>query len=154
MFPNPSGLIHGTLIVGALLAAESTRRESFPATVGGVGIALVLYWLTHAYSEVAEERLESGEPMTVASVRRTLIHELTIVAGAAMPLLALLLCWVAGASLDSAVTAAIWTSVAMIVGIEVLAGIRAELEGRQLALQIGAGVLFGMGVIALRIVLH
>lgn len=154
MFPNPGGLVHGTLVVGALLAAESTRRESFPATVGAVGIAIILYWLTHAYSEVTEQRLASGVPMTAAFVRRTLRHELMILAGAAMPLLALLVSWAVGAPLGTAVTAAIWTAVGMIVAIEVLAGVRADLTGRQLALQVGAGMLFGMLVIVLRIILH
>jgi hypothetical protein len=154
MFPNPGGLIHGTLVVGALLAAESTRRESFAATVGAVGVALMLYWLTHAYSKVTEHRLQTGEPMTVASVGQTLIHELTIVGGAAMPLLALLICWMVDAPLSAAVSAAIWTSVGMIVAIEVVAGVRAELTGRQLAMQVAAGVLFGGLVIVLRLILH
>lgn len=154
MFPNPSGLIHGTLVVGALLAAESTRRESFAATVGAVGVALMLYWLTHAYSKVTEHRLETGEPMTAASVGRTLIHELTIVGGAAMPLLALLISWAVGAPLSTAVIAAIWTSVGMIVAIEVVAGVRMELTGRQLALQIAVGIMFGMLVIVLHLILH
>jgi hypothetical protein len=44
----------------------------------------------------------------VASIGRTLAHELTIVGGAAMPLLALLISWAVSAPLSTAVTAAIW----------------------------------------------
>lgn len=154
MFPNPSGLIHGTLVVGALLAAESARRETFAATIGAVAVALTLYWLTHAYSEITEHRLENNQPLTLAGVGRTLAHELMIVAGAVMPLVALLLSWAAGAGLGTAVTAAIWTSVGMIVMIEVIAGVRAELTGGQLVLQILAGVVFGLLVILLRLILH
>ncbi|HET9718747.1 MAG TPA: hypothetical protein VFP55_01585 [Solirubrobacteraceae bacterium] len=154
MFPNPSGLVYGTLVVGALLAAESTRRETFGATVGALAVTLMLYWLAHAYSELTEHRLQTGSPITLASVTRTLAHELTILAGAAMPLVALLFGWAAGAALEAAVNAAIWTSVGMIIAIELLAGVRGHLKGGQLATQIAAGVLFGLLVIVLHIVLH
>jgi hypothetical protein len=42
----------------------------------------------------------------------------------------------------------------MIMAIEVMAGVRAELTGRQLAMQIAVGILFGMLVIVLRLILH
>lgn len=154
MFPNPGGLIYGTLVVGALLSAESTRHETFAATIGAVVLALALYSLTHAYSDLAEERLERNVPLTLAGLGRTLLHELTIDAGAVVPLLALLIAWAVGADLKTAVAIAIWASAAVIVVIEVVAGIRAELTGRQLAVQITAGVLFGLGVIGLQVILH
>lgn len=154
MFPNLGGLVYGILVVDALLAAESARREQFPATIGAVALAITLYWLTHAYSDLTERRLEHNERLTLAAVGRTLIHDLMIVAGAALPLLALLISWAAGASLGTAVIVAIWTSAVVIVVIEVIAGIRAELTGKQLAIQIVVGALFGLGVILLRVILH
>ena len=154
MVSNAGGLIHGTLMVGALLAAASARRETFASTIGAVAIAVFLYWLSHAYSELTEERLETGDPLTRSSVARTLVRELTIVAGAATPLLALLISWAVGAPLGTAVIAALWVSVAIIVGIEIVAGVRAELTGKQLAVQIAVGGLLGMLVFVLHIVLH
>ena len=71
-----------------------------------------------------------------------------------MPFLVLMICWAFGASLYTAVTTAIWTSAAMVVAIEVLIGLRAELTGRQLVLQSAFGAFLGLLIIALRIVLH
>ena len=154
MLPNPGAVVYGTITVGALLAAESAKRESYAGTVAAVAIAMLVYWLAHAYSEFTEDRLEQNQPLTLVGLRRTLVHELMIVAGAAIPLLELLICWSAGVRLTSAVTAAIWTSAAMIVLIEVLAGVRAKLSPRALVAQTAIGALFGFLVIALKLVLH
>jgi hypothetical protein len=154
MLLNPGAVIYGTITVGALLAAESARRETYAGTVGAVAIALVVYWLAHAYSDFTEHRLEQQQPLRISTLAHTLAHELMIIAGAAIPLLALLICWAVGAQLTTAVTAAIWTSAAMIVIVEVVAGLRAKLSGRELAAQTACGAVFGLLVIALKVVLH
>jgi hypothetical protein len=154
MLPNAGAIVYGTITVGALLAAESAKRETYAATIGAVAIAMLVYWLAHADFVFTESRLEHNRPLTLASLARTLRHELIILAGAAMPLLALLICWVAGVGLRSAVTAAIWTSAAMIVVIEVVAGMRAERSARTLAAQAAVGLVFGLLVIVLKVILH
>jgi hypothetical protein len=78
---------------------------------------------------------------------------MTIV-GAAIPLAALLVCWIAGVRLTSAVAAALWTSAATIVIVEVVAGVRAKLAAAALMAQAAVGALFGLLVIALKLVLH
>lgn len=154
MLPNPGGVVYGTLTIGALLAAESAVRETYAATVGAVALAMLVYSLAHSYSEFAEHRLERKQPLTLPVLTRTLTHGLMVGVGAAVPLLALLICWAAGVDLTSAVDAAIWTSAAMIVLVEVVAGVRAELSGRALVVQIAAGAVFGLLVIALKLILH
>jgi hypothetical protein len=62
--------------------------------------------------------------------------------------------WLAGASLSAAVAAAIWADAGMIVVIEVVAGVRAELSGRALVIQSTVGALLGLLIIVLRLVLH
>lgn len=154
MLPNPGALVYGTITVGALLAAESAKRETYAETVGAVVIALLIYWLAHAYSDFAEHRLERRAPFKFDGLARTLAHEVVILVGAGIPLLALLLCWIAGAPLTTGVTTAIWTSAGTLVGIEVIAGLRAHLSGRALLGQTAVGALFGLLVIALKLVLH
>jgi hypothetical protein len=154
MLANPRGALYGTITVGVLLAAESAERETYADTVGAVAIALLVYWLAHAYSEFAERRLAHQQPLTFHGLARTLVRELMIIAGAAIPLLAVLICWVVGVRLASAVTAALWTSAVMIVIVEVVAGVRAELSTRALVAQSAVGTLFGLLVIALKLVLH
>jgi hypothetical protein len=145
--------VYGTITVGALLAAESARRETYADTVGAVAIALLVYWLAHAYSEFTEHRLELQEPITLDGVARSLVHGLSIIAGASIPLLALLVAWVAGAALTSAVAAALWTAAAVIVVVELAAGVRARLSAGALIAQTAVGALFGLLVIALKLVL-
>lgn len=154
MLPNTGGVLYGTIMVGALLAAESTNRETYGRTVGAVMIALLLYWLVHAYSSFAEHRVERGERLTLRGLVSTLGAELMIVAGAAIPLLAVLICWAVGARLSTAVDAAIYTSSAMIVVVEIFAGVSAELSGRDLVVQSALGAVFGLLVISLNLSLH
>jgi len=66
----------------------------------------------------------------------------------------LLIFWAAGAQLSAAVSAAIWTSAVMIVIIELVIGVRAQLSGRDLVLQTAFGAMLGLLVLALRVVLH
>jgi len=154
MAMNSFGAVYGTISVAALLAAESAMRESYPETVGAVVVTLLMYWLAHSYAELASERLQSGERLTLRSVARTMAGELTILIGAAVPLLAVVACWIAGASIETGVTVGVWTSAAMIVVLELAIGLNAELSGRELAAQVAIGALLGLLVIAVRLILH
>ena len=155
MLQNPAaGLIYGTIVVAALLDAESAARETYPATVGGVVIAVLLYWLAHAYADFTGHRLKRREAIEFREFGGSLITELTIVLGAAIPLAVLFLSWAAGASLDTAVNVGIYTSAAMVVVIELVAGLRARLAGAHLLLQVSFGAALGGLIIALKVVFH
>jgi hypothetical protein len=151
---NPARLVYGTILVATLLSAESARQETYAKTVGAVAIALLLYWLANAYAEFTGDRMQAGEHFSYAALVQTGRRELALLYGAAAPLLVLLVYWVAGAALSSAVTAAIWTSAAIIVVTELVIGVRAELTGRELIRQSAFGVVLGLLVIALRVLLH
>jgi hypothetical protein len=49
--------VYGTITMGALLAAESARGESFRRTVEASVLALGLVWAAHAYAAVLGHRL-------------------------------------------------------------------------------------------------
>jgi hypothetical protein len=151
---NLSGAITGTITVGALLAAETAERETYVETVGAVALALILYWVAHAYASSAAKRIEDGQHLTPKGFVDALAHEVTILGGAAVPVLMLVAFGVAGARLSTAVTAAIWTAAAMIAGIEITAAIRAGAKGRELAAQATIGIGLGLLVIAINAVLH
>lgn len=97
---NPAGLIYGTIVVAALLAAENARQETYPRTAGAVAITLALYWLAYSYAEFTGERIERSEHFTYAGLVRAAKAELAVLLGAAVPFGVLLACWVAGASLS------------------------------------------------------
>ena len=146
--------VYGTVSIGALLAAESAKQETYAATFGAVALTLLLYVLIHSYSDYSAERLDEGEPLELAGLGRTILLESWLLVGAGVPLIALVISWLLGASLSTAVTVAVWTSAAMVVILELVSGLRAGETGRDLAMQIGIGALFGVMVILLRIVLH
>jgi hypothetical protein len=151
---NPRGLVYGTILVATLLAAEPPRRETYARTVAAVAVAMIVYWLATSYAEFTGDRVRAEEPFTLGSFVHTAVRELAVVYGALGPLLAVLVCWTAGAQLTTAVTIAVWTAVAIIIAIEIAIGIRAELTGKQLIVQTSMGVLLGLMVVALRVLLH
>lgn len=151
---NPGGLVYGTILVATLLAAESPRRETYPKTVAAVAVALLVYWLAASYAEYTGHRVRQGEHFEPSGFTAAARHELALLAGALVPLVALLIGWGAGAGLQTGVTVAIWTAVAIIVATEVVIGVRAELTGRDLIVQTSLGVLLGLLVVALRVLLH
>ena len=156
---RPASVIYGVLAVGALLAVESGRHESYADTVGSVVIALCLYWLAHAYADVLGHRLQTHERLSIMVLGRALRDEATILLGAALPLLALLLTWAFGVALATGVTAALWTSVGSLIAFELLAGIRAR-AGRspigpgELVLEASVGITMGLAILALKVVLN
>jgi hypothetical protein len=151
---NPAGTVYGTITVGALLAAESGLHDTYPETVGSVVVALVIYWLAHSYAELLGHRLAAGERLTARELGRALGRDWAIVRGAGAPLLALLVAWAVGAGQGAAITAALWTCAASLVAFELLAGLRARAQPAELALELCVGAAMGLGVIALRVILH
>jgi hypothetical protein len=151
---NPGRLVYGTIAVGTLLAAESARQETYVETVFAVAITLLLYWLAHSYSEFVDRRLEHGKPFSLDGFADAALHELAVLVGAAIPLIVLVIWWLADASLGAAVSAAVWTSAIVIVVIEIVIGRRAELSGREFVTQTAFGTILGLLVIAVRLLLH
>ena len=154
MSGNPAGLVYGTIAVGALLAAESVRRETYLKTVAAVVLTLVLYWLAHSYAQFTAQRLRDHGRFTFDGLLQTALHELSVLAGAVLPLAMVLILWVTGASLNAAVTAAIVTAATAIVVIEAAIAIRAELPLRDVLGQTVLGAVLGVMVLELRVLLH
>jgi hypothetical protein len=151
---NPGGVVYGVIVVGALLAAEDGLHDSYLDTIASALIAAALYWLAHAYAELLSQRLTRRERLTAGALARALADDRAIVRGAALPLAAIVLAWLAGASQHAAVTAALWTAVACMLAFELLAGVRARASARELAFDACVGAALGVAILALKIVLH
>jgi positive regulator of sigma E activity len=151
---NPAGAVYGIITIGALLAAESGLRETYPQTVGSVSIAVVLYWFAHSYADVLGLRLTEQRRLTSAELWHTFVQDWSIVRGASAPLMALLIAWLAGAEQTTAVTAAVWTAVASLIAFELAAGLRARSKPRELALEVLVGATMGLALLVLRALLH
>jgi membrane protein YqaA with SNARE-associated domain len=151
---NTPRVVYGTITVGVLLAVETAARETYAETVGSVVLALVVYWLAHSYAELTAQRIDEGQRLSRAGVIHSARNEAWILAGGALPLLPILIWWVAGGNLTNAVTAGIWTAAGMIVVYELVAGLRADLTVWELVVQTAVGATLGVIVIAIKVVLH
>jgi hypothetical protein len=151
---NPGGLVYGTILIAALLSAESAKVHNYWDTVAGVALTEVIYWLALSYSEFTGERAADGEPFRMAGFWKSAKHELAVSEGALVPLLVLFGCWIAGVELYNGIRLAIYASAGVIVLAELVIGIRSEQHGVQLLISAALGVVFGLMVIALRLLLH
>jgi hypothetical protein len=151
---NPARVVYGLLTVGALMAAESGHHETYAELILSALITTFLYWLLHAYSAVLGHRLATGAHLTLQTLSHGLVDEWAIVRGAAIPLLALIIAWLAGAGQETGVTVAVYSAVAGLVVFELAAGIRSREALGELALEVGIGVIMGLAILGLRIILH
>jgi hypothetical protein len=151
---NPQGAVYGLLTVGALLAAESGLKDTYPETVGSTAIAVTMYWFAHSYADVLGLRLSEQRRLGWRELRATFIQDWSIARGAALPLLALLVAWAAGASQTTAVSAGVWTVVGSLLAFEVAAGIRSRAKPIELVFDVSVGTTLGLAILALRALLH
>ena len=151
---NPGGYVYGTILVATLLAAENPGHETYGRTAIGVGLALAVYWLAISYAEDVSHRAAGEAHFSLRGFLGVAGREVPVVIGALGPLAAVLLCWLAGASLHTAVIVASWSAAGIIALTELLLGLRSHLDGVDLLVQTTAGVLFGLAVVALRLLLH
>jgi VIT1/CCC1 family predicted Fe2+/Mn2+ transporter len=136
------------------MAAESGRNESYADTIASAFVATALYWLAHSYADVLGRRLASPEKLSARALREALVHEFAVVRGAAIPLLALLICWALGASQPTAVTVALWSSIASLFLFELVAGMRSRATPREIALETSVGAVMALAIVFLKAILH
>ena len=104
------------ILIGALLAAESGLHDSYSATVASVAIGpSPSYWLAHSYAAMLGRRLSERGRLSLGALVQALAREWAIVRGALIPLLALLVCWAAGASQATGIAVAIWAAVVALI---------------------------------------
>ena len=151
---NPERVVYGLILIGALLAAESGLHDSYPATVASVAIGLAVYWLAHSYAAVLGRRLSEHERLNLRALVQALVREWAIVRGALIPLLALLVCWAAGASQATGIAVAIWAAVIALIMLELLAGLAAGAGTGELLLEGGVGAVMGLAILALKALAH
>jgi hypothetical protein len=151
---NPSGAVYGVIVIGALLAAESGQHESYLDAFASAAVAAALYWLAHAYAGILGARLAAGTRLSGAALFRALAHDWALIRGASLPLLALLGAAVAGATEETAVSVAVWSSVACLFGFELIAGLRSRAKPGELALEVAVSLTMGVAILALKVILH
>jgi hypothetical protein len=151
---NAAEAIYGTILIGALLAAESGLHDNYLDAIASGVIAAALAWLARAYSDLLGRRLEHRRRLTVRALARALREDWAIVRGATVPLLVLAIAWLAGTPLQTGITLALWGAVSSLIALELLAGIRADSNVRELTLEVVVGAAMGIGILVLKVLLH
>ena len=150
---NLSGAIYGTITAGALLAVESSYRQTLAQAASALATTLVLYWLAHTYASLLEQRLRTAKRWSPSDLVTGLLHEWPIVQGAFIPMIVLVAVAVAGASVRHAEYAALASSAVLLLVLEVLAGQRAKLGRAEAAADVAVGIVLALGLIAVKALL-
>jgi hypothetical protein len=153
--PAPGNEIYGTLTAAALLAIETDRRETLWQAGISLGVAIVALWLAHGYAVSVGHRFAPGEEETafhhlVGSLR----DEAGILRGVIIPLLVLTGCGLAGVSDSTAISAAFFSTVAVLVAVELIAGLFSSRRARDVVVEVGTSVIVGVGVVLLKYIVH
>jgi len=151
---HPAGLMHGAVIMGAVLALVSEDDTSPEGVAGASATVLVIYWLTFAYTD-ALGHLSGGE-------RAHLVHRLLrygrrdlAVPLGGLPALLTMVVWLSfGSSLTAAVNAALWLTLGLLAAVGYLAAHVAGVTRWRLVAETLFAALFGAGMITLNTWLH
>lgn len=123
--------IYGTIITAAVLAAAGDSVRTLALAVS-ILVTLLVYWLAEEYAVLLGEQLEDGRLPTWADVRTALATTWTMVSASYVPLLALILARVLGASRPDAANVALVVAIVLLMIYAWSAGRAAHLRGRQL----------------------
>ena len=109
-----------------------------------------MYWLAEEYAELLGEQLEGGHLPTWADVRTALAATWPMVTASYIPLLAVILAHLLGASLSAAANAGLAVAIVLLMIYAWSAGRAAQLRGRQLLIITAAAAALGLLMIILK----
>jgi len=141
--------IYGAIITAAILDTAGDRMST-GALVIAVVVTLVVYWLAEEYAELLGEQVEGGRLPTWAYIQGALASTWPMVSASFLPLLALVIARVAGATSLEAANAGLVMAV-MVLAVHGWTASRAShLRGHQLLLTTSIAIGLGLAMIALK----
>lgn len=141
--------IYGAIVTAAILDTAG-GHVSTAALVVSVVVTLLVYWLAEEYAEVVGEQVEGGRLPSRASVRSALAATWPMVTASYVPLLALVLAWLAGASDLTAANVGLAAAVILLTFHGWLAARAAQLRGRPLFFATATAAALGIVMILLK----
>jgi hypothetical protein len=141
--------IYGAIITAAILAAVGGHLRT-GALVVSVVVTLLVYWLAEEYAELLGEQIAGGRLPSRAYLREALAATWPMVSASYLPLLALLLARVAGATMNQAANVGLAAAVVLLTVHGWWAARSARLHGRQLLFATSVAALLGLAMIALK----
>jgi len=149
---HAEGLISGTVVCGAVIAAGAGHIDAVPSLVAAILLTVGAYWLAHLYSATVAG-LVQHEPAWPA-LRRGIAHSWVLLAASLIPVAILLTVDALGAGISTAARVALVATIGLLALYGGLAGHRGGLGARGIALcAIGGGSL-GVLLVLMKSALH
>jgi hypothetical protein len=149
---STAAAIYGVIVSSAVMAA-SHANGAF-AVAASVVVTLVVYWAAERYARLIAERIHDGQRPSWRQARRQLTRGWELVTASFLPLVVMIVARLLGADVSGAVLGGLVCSTVMlcVAGWEI--GRHGHLSiGERLVSAIVAG-LFGVGMIAMKALLH
>ena len=141
--------IYGAIITAAIIAAVGGKLPTLALAVS-VLVTLVVYWVAEEYAELLGEQVTGGHLPTWAYVRGALAHTWPMVSASYLPLLALVLARLAGASASTAANVGLVAAVLLLTFHGWSAGRASHLRGWQLAGVTSVAAALGLVMVLLK----
>jgi hypothetical protein len=158
---NPREAIYGTIVAMGVIAASAVGDEPAKIILADTVATLLVFWLAHVYVDVLANKVQeawhgqTGMPMMMArQFLAVMTREFSMVAAPALSLLFLLLSVLGLLEKGAAVTLALWSGVAQLVGWGIAV---ARKPGRSWPGALLGGVsngAFGLVIVGLESLLH
>jgi hypothetical protein len=147
--PRRAAGIYGAIVTASILAAAGGHLPA-GALVVAVVVTLVVYWVAEEYAELLGEQAEAGRLPTWPHIRAALAATWPMVSASFLPLLALVLTWLAGGSVPTAANVGLAVAIVLLAIHGWSAGRAAQLRGRQLVAATSVAALLGLVMIVLK----
>jgi hypothetical protein len=141
--------IYGAIITAAILAAAGAKLPT-TALVVSVVVTLLVYWLAEEYAELLGEQAEKGVLPTWPSIQGALAATWPMVSSSYLPLLALVVARLAGATPLTAANVGLAVAIVVLTVHAWWAGRAVQLRGRQLFVVTLAAAGLGLVMILLK----
>ncbi len=146
---NPSGVIFGTITVGAILAGENAKGETVATSIEVAVLVVGLFWVVHAWSDDTGERIVTRRRLQWRPFAAALEHQASILRSIVLPVVALVIAGLAGASDGTSLWVGTITCAVTLVVIELLSALRNRLSAREVVIESTAGAVFGCVLLVL-----
>jgi hypothetical protein len=144
--------IYGVIVSSAVMAASHANGAVVVAA--SVVITLVVYWAAERYARLIAERIHDGQHPTWREVRRQLTQGWEFVTASFLPLVVMIVVRLLGVGVSGAVLAGLICSTVLLCAAGWEIGRRGQLStGERVVSAVVAG-LFGVGMIAMKALLH
>lgn len=151
---NPAGVIFGTITVGAVLAGENAKGETVGTSIEAALLVLALFWVVHAWSDDTGERIKQRRRLEWRPFAAALEHQASILRAILLPVGALVVAGIAGASDSTALWVATAACAASLVLIELVSAMYNRLPVTQVLVETAAGASFGCVLLVLHFLVH